>query len=484
MTGSFATEREALKAGLHEAARRERAARRPRALRCAFGAATAAAAMTGVCMALFALGSHLVAADEARIALPWLFVAPLCMAALAAFAVTLRELRRDQALLRVAARMDQAPGARGCVLPAFELSLGEAADGFAALAIMEGVATLRQPCVVVVDRGLMPSRWRTFLLVALCSLVAAGLMPPRTPREPELKVPGFTAERRTLPGSTTNAAAARPETPPAPTAGTERGTSAAGERGGTQGSADASVAPSVRPAAAEAGRGRSAATERAGASGASKGDATPGGAPPDARDPAKNAAKPPKAAAPTRAQRARESEDQRSGATRGASGSGGGSIAAVKSAWQQRDPGSDEALSPNETGDRIEEDPDEEEARAGTQPGLKDRRQTASRDLSISGPGAGGDGRGGPSLPKKARGTGSMVLGVPVPDFVRGLLNPGTTRITHERVTPTRRASAALAVTDTAAREGLAPMVQRARIPRAWSAMLEALQQARRRVGG
>ncbi len=484
MSAAFAAERAVIERELQGAARRERVQRRPRALRRAFGAAAAAAAMTSVVLALLALGRHLVAAEEARFHWTWLLGASLGVAAVTTLVAALLDLRRDQALARVAARVDNLPAARGRVLPALELSLGGAADGFAALAVLHGVEALRQPFTIAVAPGTCPARTRTFLLVALCCLVAAGLMPPRAPRQSDMNVAGLTAEGRATPERGAATRVLKPETPPAPNTETERGLSATGERTGTQGSADASPAPSVRPAAAEAGRGRSAATERAGASGASKGDATPGGAPPDARDPATRAAKPPKAAAPTRAQRARESEDERSGATRGASGSGGGSIAAVKSAWQQRDPGSDEALSPNETGERIEEDPDEEEARAGTQPGLKDRRQTVSRDLSISGPGAGGDGRGGPSLPKKARGTGSMVLGVPVPDFVRGLLNPGTTRITHERVTPSRRASAALPVTEPAPREGLAPMVQRARIPRAWSAMLEALQQARRKVGG
>jgi hypothetical protein len=138
---------------------------------------------------------------------------------------------------------------------------------------------------------------------------------------------------------------------------------------------------------------------------------------------------------------------------------------------------------PNESGERIEDDPDEESARTGTQPGLKDRRRTVSRDLSISSTGSGGDGRGGPSLPKKARGTGSMVLGVPIPDFVRGLLNPGTTRITHERVAPVRRPSPPLPVTDVASRTGLAPRVVTEHVPAAWQELLSALQRARRKGG-
>jgi hypothetical protein len=73
----------------------------------------------------------------------------------------------------------------------------------------------------------------------------------------------------------------------------------------------------------------------------------------------------------------------------------------------------------------------------GIQPMLKDRNEAPSNDLGISGEeGPPGTGRGGPTPPKKSRGTASLVLGVPIPDFVRGRVGPGTTKITHERVEP------------------------------------------------
>ena len=71
------------------------------------------------------------------------------------------------------------------------------------------------------------------------------------------------------------------------------------------------------------------------------------------------------------------------------------------------------------------------------QPSLKDRREAPSRELGISGDqGRPGTGRGGPTPPKKSRGTASLVLGVPVPDFVRGQLGPGPTKVTRERGRP------------------------------------------------
>ncbi|MDG2142395.1 MAG: hypothetical protein P8N31_02460, partial [Planctomycetota bacterium] len=42
-----------------------------------------------------------------------------------------------------------------------------------------------------------------------------------------------------------------------------------------------------------------------------------------------------------------------------------------------------------------------------------------------------------PSEAKKSRGTASLVLGVPIPDRIKGQPNPGPTRITQERIEPT-----------------------------------------------
>ena len=75
--------------------------------------------------------------------------------------------------------------------------------------------------------------------------------------------------------------------------------------------------------------------------------------------------------------------------------------------------------------------------RGGIQPFLKDRNQAPSRELGISSDqGKPGSGRGGPSLPKKSRGTASLVLGIAIPDFVKGRLGPGANKVTHERSAP------------------------------------------------
>ncbi len=88
--------------------------------------------------------------------------------------------------------------------------------------------------------------------------------------------------------------------------------------------------------------------------------------------------------------------------------------------------------------DMDAEDTEEGSAqRGGIQPMLKDRNVAPSRELGITGgqkkPGTG---RGGPSQPKKSRGTASLVLAVPVPDFVKGRLGPGRTKVVHEQSQP------------------------------------------------
>ena len=62
-----------------------------------------------------------------------------------------------------------------------------------------------------------------------------------------------------------------------------------------------------------------------------------------------------------------------------------------------------------------------------------------SRDLQIgfgNRPNPDANGRGGPSEQKKSRGVASLVLGVPIPDRIKGRPGPGPTKITQERIEP------------------------------------------------
>jgi hypothetical protein len=134
-----------------------------------------------------------------------------------------------------------------------------------------------------------------------------------------------------------------------------------------------------------------------------------------------------------------KNEEQESGATAGRGSSRGSNRNPASSDWSSKDhvntPDDDNLEEEEETEDEEEE----QEARGGMQPSLRDRRPPVSRDLMIgfgNQPHPAANGRGGPAPPKKSRGTASLVLGVPIPDRVKGQPNPGKTKITQERVQP------------------------------------------------
>ena len=137
-------------------------------------------------------------------------------------------------------------------------------------------------------------------------------------------------------------------------------------------------------------------------------------------------------------------EEEQSGATSGRGSSRGSNRNPAASDWSSRDhvntPDDDDL----DTESDVEDDEEEQEARGGMQPSLRDRRPPVSRDLQIgfgNQPSPDANGRGGPGQPKKSRGTASLVLGVPIPDRVKGQPNPGRTKITQEAVQPQIEAS-------------------------------------------
>jgi hypothetical protein len=115
----------------------------------------------------------------------------------------------------------------------------------------------------------------------------------------------------------------------------------------------------------------------------------------------------------------------------------GRAVSVAKNAWSSRLQSSDNARADEDPNEPVQDEPASSTQRGGVQPLLKDRQAAPSRELGISGDeGMPGTGRGGPTPPKKSRGTASLVLGSPIPDFVRGPMGPGTTKTTRERVTP------------------------------------------------
>lgn len=146
---------------------------------------------------------------------------------------------------------------------------------------------------------------------------------------------------------------------------------------------------------------------------------------------------------------------QESGATAGRGVGSGSSKNPGATDWASKDQVTQDEEPPLSEDVDIDDEDSEQEARGGLQPSLRDRRPAVNRDLQIgfgNQPNPDANGRGGPSEQKKSRGVASLVLGVPIPDHVKGQPNPGRTKITQERVEPHAEEAASIVASERAAR--------------------------------
>jgi hypothetical protein len=145
-----------------------------------------------------------------------------------------------------------------------------------------------------------------------------------------------------------------------------------------------------------------------------------------------------KKAAEDKPRKPKDDEDQ-GGSTAGRGSAKGSNRNTTTSKWSSKDQVTTPDEQEIEDDEDTEDEDEEQESRGGMQPNLRDRRPPVSRDLRIgfgNQPSPDANGRGGPSEAKKSRGTASLVLGVPIPDRIKGQPNPGPTRITQERIEP------------------------------------------------
>lgn len=174
-------------------------------------------------------------------------------------------------------------------------------------------------------------------------------------------------------------------------------------------------------------------------------DSSARGAPSDQAQPSQEPEKRPKPGkkpvAKPRKQEAkpRSKEPEPSATTTGSGSSKGSGRNPTASEWSspEQAPAPDDAEIDQD--EEVDDDEEEQESRGGVQPSLRDRRPPVSRDLRIgfgNRPNPDANGRGGPSEQKKSRGVASLVLGVPIPDRVKGRPGPGRTKVTQERVLP------------------------------------------------
>ena len=138
-----------------------------------------------------------------------------------------------------------------------------------------------------------------------------------------------------------------------------------------------------------------------------------------------------------------ETKEQRPETSKGVAGGSGRSTGSRTSTSDQ--PAADDKARNDEaegdSTDDAEDEEDEEQKGASTQrPVLNQRKAAVDRSLSPSGisdqenPDA--NGRGGRGGLKKTRGVAAMLLGVPMPDHLRGKSNPGRVKVQRERADP------------------------------------------------
>ena len=149
-----------------------------------------------------------------------------------------------------------------------------------------------------------------------------------------------------------------------------------------------------------------------------------------------------------------ETKEEQPETSKGVSG-GTGRSSGSRTSSSDQPPANDKARNDEteaDATDDAEEEEDEEQKSASTsKPMLNNRKAAVDRSLSPSGlsdqENDQANGRSGPSGLKKTRGVAAMLLGVPMPDHLRGKSNPGRIKVERERADPEPKTSLAAAAT-------------------------------------
>jgi len=405
------------------------------------------------------------------------YVGMLAAAALVAVAATLiPAVRRRPELGETAERLDLACNDHNRVATALCLARQERTTPFARAAIRDGLTCLHMIKDTPPRRRLRPfDAGRTFRAIALCvaftavaflmgdatgsvaadgardrpAAAAAGVLRPAQDRSDRRSEPSGPADR-----SRPAAVAARPSShgqSAGPLPAGVRNEAATGRAGGRTG---AEASPSRQSASA-----RSDPTDASAMAHATPQDPTKGSPPGRPRE-----------SHVTGGQKQEQAEES---SPVGQGAAGGGTMSAVRHTWSQREQAVEGIRQDDQSDEQTENESESNTQRGGVQPSLKDRNEAPNRDLGISGEeGPPGAGRGGPTPPKKARGTASLVLGVPIPDFVKGRVGPGLTKINQERVEPSPMPGDVAKPADAAVRSSGESPGRRFEIPAAFASIV------------
>lgn len=344
-------------------------------------------------------------------------------------------LRRRPTWIEVAQRLDAACDAHNRVATALSLLQQGTLTAFERAAVQQGVERLRQASdQSPVPPARQPLSRRTlvycagavFLLgvaVTAITLPGKGQRPGATPATVDMDDLRSHAVAANLLVQTTP----HPQRPDSETTADAAGTESGEDNGRSAGPGEPRTA-GAQGAGSTGQGGRIAQVSSAGGSDKSRAPSASAGAP-------SKPTRSPKGESNSQSQG--EQDDASIGAISGG-GAGRGRSLAVKNQGAQRESPAGAELESIDDDSEIEDELSSNQQRGGVQPSLPDRTEAPSRELGITGPQSGrpGTGRGGPSPAKKSRGAAAMLMGVPIPDFVKGKAGPGPTAVSLEETAP------------------------------------------------
>lgn len=399
---------------------------------------------------LAVLAAHLLqrACGVAAIAVPTWFVLALALlppAAAATWTFARRLLAPADARSGLA-RLDRELHAAGRLQAAHEFLAADARTSFMTAAVEDSTAHLQRARSHRLAHDARQRHWSRTVLAPLAAAVlafAAGLVMPTAPGAGDSGAPTVSAVANTDASPARRAAEApksQPANRPEPKAREPQHKVASAKAGREERKPTTDLDQPVRESEGKSGEGTAANAESGSSSSESKGFQSSQAPPTEQANAKKTPPKKPKPPKPEKDTAANKKTLEQSGSTAG-KGTGSGSNKNPSSTeWSSKDQVATDEEQPIADDLDVEDDTDESEARGGLQPNLRDRRPAVNRDLIIgfgnAPPPPDANGRGGPGEQKKSRGVASLVLGVPIPDHVKGQLNPGKIKITQERVEP------------------------------------------------
>lgn len=407
------------------------------------------------------------------------YVGVLAASAIVTVAATLiRAMRRMPMLSEAAERLDLACDDHNRVATALCLAGQGRTAPFAKAAIRDGLTRLqmikdRPPhrCIPTSDSGRAFRAGGVFVaLTALAFLVGDVTGSSAAGGTRDLPAAAVTGVRRPT--------QERPEQRSEPNKPADRTQPAvAAARQSSQGQPAGPLPTGIRnePAAGRVGGKTGSEAAPSGQSASARGDPTDASA--MARASARNTTKgpPPNRSKESRVSAGQKQEQAEESSSIGQGASGGGTMSAVRHTWSQREQSVEGDREEDQSDEQTENESESNTQRGGVQPSLKDRNEAPNRDLGISGEeGPPGTGRGGPTPPKKARGTASLVLGVPIPDFVKGRVGAGLTKINQERVEPSPMPGEPTKPADVAVRSTEESPLPRFEVPAAFASIVRA----------